>query len=52
MHLGEVSGIAASMAVMNTSSIQAINVADLQQRIKAVGIPLDRLEEGHKAKGE
>jgi hypothetical protein len=44
MHLGEVSGIAAAMSVKNNSSVQNINVTDLQKRIKAVGIPLDLLK--------
>ena len=44
MHLGEVSGIAAAMSIKNNSSVQAINIAALQKRIKAVGIPLDALE--------
>jgi hypothetical protein len=44
MHLGEVSGIAAAMSVKNNSSVQNINVADLQKRIQAVGIPLDLLK--------
>jgi hypothetical protein len=44
MHLGEVSGIAAAMAIRDKVSIQNINVPDLQKRIKAVGIPLDSPE--------
>ncbi len=44
MHLGEVSGIAAAMAIDNNSSVQNIDIADLQKRIKAVGIPLDSPE--------
>lgn len=44
MHLGEVSGIAAALSVKNHSSVQNIDVAELQERIKAVGIPLDVLE--------
>ena len=44
MHLGEVSGIAAAMSIKNNSSVQAINIADLQKRIKAVGIPLESPE--------
>ena len=40
MHLGEVSGIAAAMAIDNNCSVQNIDVAELQKRIKAVGIPL------------
>ena len=40
MHLGEVSGIAAAMSIRNNSSVRNINVADLQKRIEAVGIPL------------
>ena len=44
MHLGEVSGIAAAMAIDNNSSVQNIDVAELQKRIKAVGIPLDSPE--------
>ena len=44
MHLGEVSGIAAAMAIDNDSSVQNIHISDLQKRIKAVGIPLDSPE--------
>tara|TARA_Y100000588_G_scaffold299437_1_gene320754 strand:- start:2003 stop:3556 length:1554 start_codon:yes stop_codon:yes gene_type:complete len=44
MHLGEVSGIAAAMAIDNNSSVQNIDVSELQKRIKAVGIPLDAPE--------
>ena len=40
MHLGEVSGIAAAMAVDKDVSIQDIDVSRLQQRIIEVGIPL------------
>ena len=43
MHLGEVSGIAAALSVRNHSSVQNIDVAELQERIKAVGIPLKQL---------
>ena len=43
MHLGEVSGIAATMSIKNQSSVQDIDVAELQERIKAVGIPLKQL---------
>lgn len=44
MHLGEVSGIAAAMSIKNQSSVQDIDVADLQKRIAAVGIPLESPE--------
>jgi hypothetical protein len=44
MNLGEVSGIAAVLSLKNNSSVQNINVAVLQKRIKAVGIPMDALE--------
>ena len=40
MHLGEVSGIAAAMSIRNNASVQNIDIADLQKRIMAVGIPL------------
>ena len=43
MHLGEVSGIAATMSIKNQSSVQDIDVAELQERIKAVGIPLKQI---------
>ena len=44
MHLGEVSGIAAVLSIKNNSSVQAINIAALQKRITAVGIPLESPE--------
>ena len=40
MHLGEISGIAASLAIKNKVSIQDVNVPELQQKIKEAGIPL------------
>jgi len=39
-----VSGIAAAMSIKNQSSVQNIDVADLQKRITAVGIPLESPE--------
>ena len=40
MHLGEISGIAASLAIENKSSIQEVNVQKLQRKISEAGIPL------------
>lgn len=40
MHLGEVSGIAASMAVDKDVSVQDVDVPELQKRIIKAGIPL------------
>lgn len=40
MHLGEVSGIAASMAINNKQMVQKIDISKLQGRIEARGIPL------------
>ena len=41
MHLGEASGMAASMAIKNRSAVQDIDVGTLQQMIKKQGIPLE-----------
>jgi hypothetical protein len=41
MHLGEVSGIAASLAIKNKVSVQDLNIPELQQKIKEAGIPLE-----------
>ena len=40
MHLGEVSGIAAAMAIRDAQSVQEIDTPTLQQRVLKVGIPL------------
>lgn len=40
MMLGEAAGIAAAMAQISDVSVQAIEVSQLQQRIRAAGIPL------------
>jgi hypothetical protein len=40
MHLGEVSGIAAAMAIRDAQSVQEIDTPTLQQRVLEVGIPL------------
>lgn len=40
MHLGEVSGIAASMAIGKNVSVQDIDISELQKRIIKAGIPL------------
>ncbi|MEM7574635.1 MAG: FAD-dependent oxidoreductase [Bacteroidota bacterium] len=41
MHLGEISGLAANLALENNTSVQEINIQELQAQILAVGIPLD-----------
>ncbi|MFW6246251.1 MAG: FAD-dependent oxidoreductase, partial [Tangfeifania sp.] len=41
MHLGEVSGIAASLAIKNKVGVQDLNIPELQQKIKEAGIPLE-----------
>ncbi|MHC4249940.1 MAG: FAD-dependent oxidoreductase [Planctomycetota bacterium] len=41
MHLGEASGIAASMAATSGRAVQDLDVAQLQARLRAAGIPLD-----------
>ncbi|MGD1891996.1 MAG: FAD-dependent oxidoreductase [Cyclobacteriaceae bacterium] len=41
MHLGEISGIAANLALKHNVSIQEVNVQELQQKISEVGIPLN-----------
>ncbi|MFK7852017.1 MAG: FAD-dependent oxidoreductase [Akkermansiaceae bacterium] len=40
MHLGEASGMAASLAIKNKQAVQDINVATLQGMIKKQGMPL------------
>jgi len=40
MHLGEVSGIAASMAINNNQMVQKLDISQLQAKIKSRGIPL------------
>jgi len=40
MHLGEVSGIAASMAISDQVNVQKINIKELQKQIIESGIPL------------
>ncbi|HCI92425.1 MAG TPA: xanthan lyase [Verrucomicrobiales bacterium] len=47
MHLGEVSGMAASMAIRQGTSVQGINVPDLQKKITQAGIPLEVPESEH-----
>ena len=46
MHLGEVSGIAASIAIDKNVSVQDIDVTELQKRIIKAGIPLKLPETG------
>ena len=41
MHLGEVSGMAASLAIKNKSSVQKVDVPTLQGMIKKHGLPLE-----------
>ncbi len=41
MHLGEISGIAANIAIKNSVSIQEVNIQELQQKISEAGIPLN-----------
>lgn len=41
MHLGEASGMAASLAIKHTKAVQDIDVLTLQGMIKQQGIPLD-----------
>ena len=41
MHLGEASGIAASIAIGKDVSVQDIDVSELQKRIIQAGIPLE-----------
>ncbi len=41
MHLGEISGIAAAMAITNKVSVQNINIPGLQHKITEAGIPLN-----------
>lgn len=43
MILGQAAGIAATIAIDNHITLQAIDVAELQQRIREAGIPLDLL---------
>ncbi|NND06771.1 MAG: FAD-dependent oxidoreductase [Saprospiraceae bacterium] len=40
MHLGEISGIAANLAIKNSVSIQEVNIEQLQQKISEARIPL------------
>ena len=47
MHPGEVSGMAASMAIRQGTSVQGINVPDLQKKITQAGIPLEVPESEH-----
>jgi hypothetical protein len=42
MHLGEASGIAASLAIHQNSPVQEVHVPALQQKINQRGIPLER----------
>ncbi len=46
MHLGEVSGIAASKAIQNNTSVQDVDLPELQKRIIQAGIPLEVPEAG------
>ncbi len=41
MHLGEVSGLAATMAIDSGRTVQEIDVKKLQEGVKEAGIPLD-----------
>ena len=41
MMLGEAAGVAAAMAVDSETAVQSISVPILQERLKALGIPLD-----------
>jgi len=41
MHLGEISGIAASLAINKKVSVQKVNIQKLQQKISEAGIPLN-----------
>lgn len=41
MMLGQAAGIAATMAKQDDIDVQTINIADLQKRIRAAGVPLD-----------
>jgi len=41
MHLGEISGITANLAIKNSVSIQEVNIQELQQNISEAGIPLN-----------
>jgi hypothetical protein len=41
MHLGEVAGMAAGMAVAKNQSVQDVDVTELRHKIRSAGIPLD-----------
>jgi len=44
MHLGEAAGIAAAMAAHSDTSVQAVDIGPLQERLLEAGIPLDHPE--------
>ncbi len=52
MHLGEVSGMAAALAVSEESKIQDINIQELQAKIAKAGIPLVWSDAGMDANSE
>jgi hypothetical protein len=41
MHLGEVAGIAATLAINDNVNVQNVDIKELQQQILEAGIPLE-----------